>query len=185
MRRASVPVASPCPPTQVIGRPPPPFSFAGHFTLSYRGASGVVRPRRSFESGSFCHTGPYRRVVCLLLAPAGFFLSIFLVFSRGSPPFPLSPTLWSVRSPFLLVSFAPSRHPHRFKRGADPSVVLSLRHVLSSYASPAHNIHFHHLSRRPARRFTVRLGGGVRRSPRPALHPRLSFSAFFAQRMLF
>lgn len=167
MRRASVPVASPCHPTQVIGHPLrrplrslvprrerrcPSSSLPGEwFLLSY----GPAPSRRS----------PPRRTRPSL------YLFRFLSGDLFSVATPLSP--WPlVRSLSIppLVSLAPSRHPHRFKRGAVPSAVLSLRHVLSPYASPAHNIHFHHLSRAArrgaarrgaARRFTVRLGGGV------------------------
>jgi len=170
MRRTFGPRRVPLPPYTGNRPSPPPAT-------SLTRTSDVVRPRRSFESGSFCHTGSHCRVVCLPLVLACLSFSLSLSFSLGdlfSVSTPLlcpNPVLWSASSPFLLVSLAPSRHPHRFKRGADSFAVLSLHHVLSPYASPAHNIHFHHLSRQPARRFTVRLGGGVRRSPRhPARH---------------
>lgn len=123
MRRASVPRRIPLPPTQVIGRPP---SATAATSLSRTAARArYCHPRHSFESGSFCHTGPHRRVVCLFLAPAALYFSLSFSFSLGvsslslTPPFP---ALSSARSPFLLRSLAPSRHPHRFKRGADPDV---------------------------------------------------------------
>lgn len=178
MRRALVPVASLCSPTQVIGCPLSclPLRSLVPRRERRRSSSSLLRERSLPSYGP----APSRRSP-LSRTRAPPFLPIFLVFSRSLySPFP---ALWSARSPFLLVPLAPSRHPHRFKR--DPSAVLSLHHVLSSYASPAHNIHFHHLSCRPARRFTIRLGGGVQRLPRPAPRSRFSFSASFAQRMLF
>lgn len=161
MRRASVPVASPCHPTQVIGRPlrRPPRSLVPRRERR--------RPSSSLPGEWFLLSygpAPSRRSPPRRTRPS---LYLFRFLSGISSPslLPLSPSLRSARSPFPLVPLAPSRHPHRFKRGAVPSAVLSLRHVLSPYASPAHNIHFHHLSRAArrgaARRFTVRLGGGV------------------------
>lgn len=186
MRRALVPVASPCHPTQVIGHPLrrplrslvprrerrcPSSSLPGEwFLLSY----GPAPSRRS----------PPRRT-----RPS---LYLFRFLSGISSPslLPFPPGLWSARSPFLrwCLSLPPDIRIDSSAARSRPPFFLSATFFLRMPRPRTIFISTTCLARRGAARRVglpsdLAVGSDVHLAP--LFVPTLSFSASFAQRMLF